>query len=1513
MSSKSSRKALRWTKRIVLGVLAFVVVAVGVVLGVLHTDWGRDLARAQIEARMNAAFIGGAKIGSMEGSVLGDLVLRDVVLNGPDKKPAITIKKLTLGVPILPLFSKQARVKDLHAEDVDIDLRRDPDGTLQVSRMVKPSGESSGFSVMIPELLVSRAHVRLAGANGAEDMNLDNIHISGDVAMPADEPLEANVLVMAQWRERGAPIWVDTNLRNDAELVTVPSLIARVGDVRVSGAGIRFVKPQQASLANVRPTQPVFSGVVTIDATKTAVQQLAPNAKLPVDDIDLVIMAAPVPLQPWTHVTIAGKIDQEQVLVDVDADIEARHVRGLVATGNLNLTKLSGGKLEGQGTAVISFDGVMGKDPNVLPIGQAMIHAGGDIAGTPNALATIAITSTGEHAATAIIANAPGASAQIGAKVKKLGESLTLEASHVVASVRDPSKASGGKAPLRGNININVAASGALQPKPDLSVTGRMIGTKLRAKDVSIRSLDVAIAASHLPSRPIGKAEVRARDLQRGTTYLRELDINAANREDGKIAVTMRSRPRTTPWLAEVDALVTPGETITIDLARHRIRVGNGSEWRGTTGQIVIGPTRIDIRDLASKSSDAALAVAGHMHRKSGDLKAHVALDSFGLENISKAYRGNIAAKIDVERVKGKMSGVVDIDATGISIDPRTIAFDADARIEAGADKLLVDAKVTSPRLGTVDLDVNIDAPDDIANVAHWKKLHRENIRSARLQLIALDVGRIASLAKVQGEYGGRIDGDIVMSPTSTGGLVQLRELSGPALKNLGPLTANLTVKQTGPDELTPTFIATIDDRNVAGATVQKPLAQLELQAALGIPDHLFDPAAWQKLGKAAFKGGSLRVEDVMIEPPLLDRMQITTNMRGRASFVAELAPAMESAKAKIELRQLRGNPIERPVSVDFVAQIDNAATTATMQLISSAPTPATLLDLKARIPVTFEQLMANPQAFKTAKLTATATLPDVSAPRLLQTFGRTQITDGRLSGTIEVTGTVGKPLVHARIAGTHLDVPPGPRGRPIKRIDRLALDAKWDGTTGNVTLDATQKDGMMQLLANGSPKDLGAATVSLKAKQFDLLPLLAFAPGPAGGAAGRLDADLTVKGLDPRRAKIAGELHLSNARLPINPNVGTLNRAKVDVTIGDVVKVAVDGRLGGGTVKASATLGMNGAMPTGGDAKIELREVSPIGVVEPDIDADVTAKLTRRNDAWVADIVIDKAKVEVPEGRGEKLDPVGMPEDMRYIVAGKKQLAKDDPKGDPKAMGEETRPVAPTFIANITLKPTFIESNELRGYIRGNIRIEREAAALGIVGKIEADRGDLDLFGRRYQLDRAVVRFDGSTDPLLDIVITHDFPEVTTTTQVRGRVSKPELVMRSDPGTFSQGQLLGFLLGGEPEGAPADGNPRDKAVGAGASFVANKIGGYVKDALPIDIDVLRYEAATSSSGAAITVGTWVSRSLFVAYRRRIEARPDENAGEGEIEYYITRRVVIEGVVGDRGFNGVDLLWRRRY
>ena len=78
--------------------------------------------RKQIETRLNDTFVGGATLGGVHGNPLTELVLDDLVINGPDKQPAITIKKLRVKLPLMPLISHQLRVDEVIAER----RRRDP-------------------------------------------------------------------------------------------------------------------------------------------------------------------------------------------------------------------------------------------------------------------------------------------------------------------------------------------------------------------------------------------------------------------------------------------------------------------------------------------------------------------------------------------------------------------------------------------------------------------------------------------------------------------------------------------------------------------------------------------------------------------------------------------------------------------------------------------------------------------------------------------------------------------------------------------------------------------------------------------------------------------------------------------------------------------------------------------------------------------------------------------------------------------------------------------------------------------------------------------------------------------------------------------------------------------------------------------------------------------------------------------------------------------------------------------
>jgi autotransporter translocation and assembly factor TamB len=310
-------------------------------------------------------------------------------------------------------------------------------------------------------------------------------------------------------------------------------------------------------------------------------------------------------------------------------------------------------------------------------------------------------------------------------------------------------------------------------------------------------------------------------------------------------------------------------------------------------------------------------------------------------------------------------------------------------------------------------------------------------------------------------------------------------------------------------------------------------------------------------------------------------------------------------------------------------------------------------------------------------------------------------------------------------------------------------------------------------------------------------------------------------------------------------------------------------------------------------------------------VDGEVVAQLQHVDASWRATVDVSKGLVRVPTQTGERLKPVGAPPDL---VFGAPRPPARPTHADSEAVSTRRRELDhPGLVAEIAVRDTKIEAREVRGDVSGKLRVLVDRRGVGILGNIGLDRGDLDLFGRRYNVERAALHFDGTTDPELDVRIAHDFPDVTTIAEVRGRMSKPEVQLSSRPSTYSQAELLAFLLGGEPGGDPNAPSGRERVEGAGASFVANKLGGYVMQALPIDIDVLRYESASAASSAAVTVGTWITRELFLAYRRHLEARPDENAGEGEIEYWLQRRLSLSGTIGDRGYSGVDLLWRRRW
>ena len=1526
MSRPTARRPRRWLKRTAIGAAALVALIALTITLALKTSPGREILRAQVEQRLAATFVGGATLGSLEGNPFGDVTLHDVVINGPDRRPVISVKTLVLEVGILALMSHQARVLALHADGVDVDLRRNAQGELVTQGLTRP-GPPSAWSVSLPVVTVRNAHVRFD--TGREVMNFDGVALDGWARLPHGGPVDTGVDLHGTWRERGgAPLVLKTALRSAPDGLVAPYLIAHAGDVAVisNQLTLRTAPPPgepTGAIAQASSRMPAIGGVVFVTAGAAAVQRLIPDVHLPAD-FAVQITAAPVPGSRWTTLGITGKVDRTPVTFTGTADLDARQLKGKLDAGALDITRLTGGKLVGRAAGIVEFD-IRPGGPRALPIASATIRGWGELAGVPRTDLDIAVSSAGERAHAVVRAAGQGVRAELVASVRSVGDALAVEGATLRATSSDPARASGGKAPLHGALQVDLRMSGALRPAPNVAIAGTVEGQGLHMQGLSVSALHVAVDARQVPTRPLGKAHVQLVDLVRDNAQLGELTVDATDRPDGKIALAVRSRPKQNPWLIDADAVVTPpgdlgSGRVAIDLVGHHVRAGSGSDWYGKTGHIDITPERIALRDLASKSTVGSIAVTGSFQRAGrhrGDLAANLDIVGVTLDNLTSAlagsYRGKVDAHAVVTRTDGAWQGNVDLDGRGMSFTAHNavvasaattgaaaartrLSFDTQVHAGLHGRRLTVAANVASGEVGSVRLAIDADAPTATAAPEAWQRLGRNALRTAELTLRGIDVRRAAELAGLPAaaDYTGKIDGGIQLTGDTTGGRIEVHDLAAPALRGL-TVSATLELSQRSPREITPRLTAT-----AAGA------GNATAQAELEMPERPFDPAAWRRLGREALHSASVRSEGITIDPGLLDRLGITSELRGRAGFSIDIGDAARTAQATIDVSQLRGGPIAQPVDVHLTAGLDERTTTASLTVAAKG---APLIQVTGQLPATLAELLdrrSDPAALSATPLRATAKLAQTDAAQLLAVFGRSEITGGRIDGGIELAGTLGTPTVAARLVATKLTIPPGPHGKPVRTVEQLTVVAGWDGTTVKLDIDGTESGGgTLKLTGQVRPDRLRDGTFRIVAEKFDMVPLLVFAPGPAGGSSGELDANLRLTGLDLRTAQIAGELHLRNARIPTSPTIGTLRSAKIDAVVADhEIRIAVDGKLGGGSATMTGSIALDGAAPNGGQAKLKLNKVSPIGSVEPQITADVTARLSRDRDQWRAELVVDNGYVVVPKSRGEKLKPVGAPSDMMFANG---QVITRRPSAD------HHEPTNPIFLVTLDMRSTHVESEEFRGLIKGRLELRADGEDLAIYGGIEADRGDLDLFSRRYYVDHAAVNFDGSLDPLLDIRITHDFPDVTTVTEVRGRASKPELAMSSDPGTYSQGQLLGFLLGGEPGGDPQAGPLQSQVAGAGESYVANQIGGYVKKALPIDIDVLRYEAATATTGAAITVGTWINSSLFLAYRQHLEtSRTDENTGEGQIEYWLTRRLMVQGTVGDRT-DGLDLLWRKRY
>jgi hypothetical protein len=234
------------------------------------------------------------------------------------------------------------------------------------------------------------------------------------------------------------------------------------------------------------------------------------------------------------------------------------------------------------------------------------------------------------------------------------------------------------------------------------------------------------------------------------------------------------------------------------------------------------------------------------------------------------------------------------------------------------------------------------------------------------------------------------------------------------------------------------------------------------------------------------------------------------------------------------------------------------------------------------------------------------------------------------------------------------------------------------------------------------------------------------------------------------------------------------------------------------------------------------------------------------------------------------------------------------------------------------TGKPLLVTSDELQAEVAAALDLLVSPTGVETRGRLRIERGFATISGRHWAFQTSTAVFGGASppDPRLNIKLGYEFRATTVVIVIGGTLSKPELQMSSSSGNYDQSQLLGFVLGGNPDdtGPAGQQDVTEQTLGAATGLLFGQLQPLLRKVVPVDVLSLQTKTGAREE-TVFSVGKWVLSTLFVAYEGRFSGQTDErhNTNEGKLEWYFARRFRLDLIFGDRGEGSADVLWIRRW
>lgn len=405
----------------------------------------------------------------------------------------------------------------------------------------------------------------------------------------------------------------------------------------------------------------------------------------------------------------------------------------------------------------------------------------------------------------------------------------------------------------------------------------------------------------------------------------------------------------------------------------------------------------------------------------------------------------------------------------------------------------------------------------------------------------------------------------------------------------------------------------------------------------------------------------------------------------------------------------------------------------------------------------------------------------------------------------------------------------------------------------------------------------------------------------------GDLGFDLRLKG-PLAIASLAGQITLSNARLS-DPSLAF-----------GVIGMSARADLAGGQAKLTATLPLTtaGRLAVAGTIGLAAPYPSALGIAldgvtlrDPDLyEAQVQGalKLTgplAGQPLLSGQINLIKTELRVPStGFG---GASGLP-DLRHVNEPADVHATRARAGllDSAATGRRGSGDLALDLTIAAANQLFIRGRGLDAELAGEVRILGSLANPQPSGAFNLIRGRLDILGKRFALDEALLQLEGDLVPFLRVLASTESQDVTANVLIEGRANDPKVSFTSFP-ELPEEEVLALLLFGQ--GLQNLSALQALQLANAVATLAGRGGEGVVSRLRQGFGLDNLDVKTSAEGAAeLTAGKYLGQNLY----SEVTVGQDGTT-QIDLNLDLTDSITLRGSAGSGGNTGVGVFLEKDY